>query len=73
MSAMAVFGGGQGSGEGVNVLHLAKETPGPRKLVSPGVVVVVVVVVVVAVVVVVVCRANHVVVAWRSRRRSTSI
>jgi len=69
---MAVFGGGQGSGEGVNVLHLAKETPGPRKLVSPGVVVVVVVVVV-AVVVVVVCRANHVVVAWRSRRRSTSI
>jgi len=72
MSAMAVFGGGQGSGEGVNVLHLAKETPGPRKLVSPGVVVVVVVVVV-AVVVVVVCRANHVVVAWRSRRRSTSI
>jgi len=71
MSAMAVFGGGQGSGEGVNVLHLAKETPGPRKLVSPGVVVVVVVVV--AVVVVVVCRANHVVVAWRSRRRSTSI
>jgi len=71
MSAMAVFGGGQGSGEGANVLHLAKETPGPRKLVSPGVVVVVVVVV--AVVVVVVCRANHVVVAWRSRRRSTSI